>query len=206
MWRRGRCHSGGFLLRIMPPSWRPVPACAPRPCCRRAVLRCCYDCCRRAIIRCRYECCRPNCSTLRRRKLESDAVRYCGGDRCHSGGFLLRIMPPSWRPVPACAPRPCCRWAVLLCDEENWRRTRRRCDYDCCRRNCSTLPARWRCIDSRFQAQTCESLQPRGHSWEKSCIDSRFQAQTCESMQPWGRSLANPCIDSRFQAQTCESM
>ena len=25
-----------------------------------------------------------------------------GGDRCHSGGFLLRIMPPSWHPVPAC--------------------------------------------------------------------------------------------------------
>ena len=25
-----------------------------------------------------------------------------GRDRCHSGGFLLRIMPPSWQPVPAC--------------------------------------------------------------------------------------------------------
>ena len=118
MYGGDRRHSGGFLLRIMPPSWHPVPACAPRPCCRRAVLRCCYDCCRR------------NCSTLRRRKLESDAVRYCGWDRCHSGGFLLRIMPPSWHPVPACAPRPCCRWAVL------------RCRYDCCRPNCSTLRRR----------------------------------------------------------------
>ena len=38
--RRDRCHSGGFLLRIMPPSWRPVPACTPRLCCRRAILRC----------------------------------------------------------------------------------------------------------------------------------------------------------------------
>ena len=26
----------------------------------------------------------------------------CGRGRCHSGGFLLRIMPPSWHPVPAC--------------------------------------------------------------------------------------------------------
>ena len=25
-----------------------------------------------------------------------------GGDRCHSGGYILRIMPPSWYPVPAC--------------------------------------------------------------------------------------------------------
>ena len=35
-----------------------------------------------------------------------------GGDRCHSGGFLLRIMPPSWHPVPACAPRLCCGRAI----------------------------------------------------------------------------------------------
>ena len=31
------------MLRIMPPSWHPVPACTPRLCCRRAVLRCSYD-------------------------------------------------------------------------------------------------------------------------------------------------------------------
>ena len=30
-------------------------------------------------------------------------TKWSGGDRCHSGGFLLRIMPPSWQPVPACA-------------------------------------------------------------------------------------------------------
>ena len=57
---------------------------------------------------------RRNYSTLRQRKLESDAERYCDRDRCHSGGFLLRIMPPSWHPVPACTPRLCCRRAVLL--------------------------------------------------------------------------------------------
>ena len=28
----------------------------------------------------------------------------CGGDRYHSGGFLPRIMPPSWHPVPASNP------------------------------------------------------------------------------------------------------
>ena len=38
----------------------------------------------------------------RQRRIESDAERSCGRDRCHSGGFLLRIMPPSWYPVPAC--------------------------------------------------------------------------------------------------------
>ena len=52
-------------------------------------------------------------SPLRQRRIESDTYRYCGRDRCHSGGFLLRIMPPSWHPVPACSPRLCCRRAIL---------------------------------------------------------------------------------------------
>ena len=47
--------------------------------------------------------------------MEPEAECRCGGERwnrranvvaagagCHSGGFLLRIMPPSWQPVPAC--------------------------------------------------------------------------------------------------------
>ena len=37
----------------------------------------------------------------------------CGRDRRHSGGFLLRIMPPSWHPVPACTPPLCSKRAVL---------------------------------------------------------------------------------------------
>ena len=40
--------------------------------------------------------------SLRRRKMEPEAEYRCGGAGCHSGGFLLRIMPPSWQPVPAC--------------------------------------------------------------------------------------------------------
>ena len=103
----------------MPPSWHPVPACAPRPCCRRAVLLCDEENWNRTRRRCDYDCCRRDCSTLRRRKLESDAVRYCSRGRCHSGGFLLRIMPPSWHPVPACSrlrpARSFCRRAIHLC-------------------------------------------------------------------------------------------
>ena len=53
-----------------------------------------------------------------RRRLESDADRCCGGDRRHSGGFLLRIMPPSWHPAPACTPRLRCKRAILLCSND----------------------------------------------------------------------------------------
>ena len=103
---RDRCHSGGFLLRIMPPLWHPVPACAPRLRCRRAVLFAGNGLTQAELF------------YLRQRKLELDAERCCGRGRRHSGGFLLRIMPPSWHPVPACAPRRlCCRRAILLCDD-----------------------------------------------------------------------------------------
>ncbi len=96
-----RNHSGGFKFRIMPPSWHPVPVCVPQLRCRRAVLRRNNDCCRR------------NYFLLQQRKLESEAGRCRGRDRFHSGGFFLRIMPPSWHPVPACTPRLRCRRAVL---------------------------------------------------------------------------------------------
>ena len=91
---RDRCHSGGYLLRIMPPSWHPAPACAPRLRCRR------------------------NHSSLPQRKSEPDAELCCGGDRCHTVGFLLRIMPSSWHPVPACTPRLRCRRANLICGDD----------------------------------------------------------------------------------------
>ena len=57
-------------------------------------------------------------SPLPQRRIESDADRCCGRDRWHSGGFLLRIMPPSWHPVPACFPRPCCRRAIHRCSND----------------------------------------------------------------------------------------
>ena len=65
-----------------------------------------------------------NHSSLPLQKLESDAYRCCGRDRCHSGGFLLRIMPPSWHPVPACTPRLRCRRANFRCRDEEENRTR----------------------------------------------------------------------------------
>ena len=64
-------------------------------------------------------CCRRNHSSLPQRKSEPDAELCCGGDRRHSGGFLLRIMPPSWHPVPACTPRLRCRRTILLCGNDS---------------------------------------------------------------------------------------
>ena len=40
-------------------------------------------------------------------------MRNPDGDRNHSGGFFLRIMPPSWHPVPVWVPQLRCRRAVI---------------------------------------------------------------------------------------------
>ena len=119
----------------MPPSWHPVPACVRDSCCRRnhsslplrrlasdAEQRRLNDRSRRCLSsltlrrlesdakqRRLNERSRRNYSSLTLRKLESDAERCCGRDRCRSGGFVLRIMPPSWHPVPACVRDGCCR-------------------------------------------------------------------------------------------------
>ena len=109
-----RYHSGGFLLRAMPPSCiLPPPA--------YAILQAGH-------------------SSLPQRKLESDAELCRGGDCRHSGGFLLRIMPPSWHSVPACV----CYGILQakpfsLAATENRIGRGPRCRYGHCRRNFSPL-------------------------------------------------------------------
>ena len=49
----------------------------------------------------------------------SGADRRCGRDRCHSGGFLLRIMPPSWHPVHACIPHDYAAGGLFFCAGDN---------------------------------------------------------------------------------------
>ena len=81
---------------------------------------------------------------LQRGEAGTRCRRRCGRDRRHSGGFLLRAMPPSWHPVPACVSygilqaKPfslaaaknrigrgtrcrngCCRRAILHCSSED---------------------------------------------------------------------------------------
>ena len=141
-----RYHSGGFLLRAMPPSWHPVPACV-----RYGILQAkpfSLAATENRIgrgPRCRYDHCRRNHSLLPQRKLESDAEFCRGGDCRHSGGFLLRAMPPSWHPVPACV-----RYGILqakpfsLAAAKNRIGRGTRCRNGCCRRailHCSSEDA-----------------------------------------------------------------
>ena len=67
----------------------------------------------------------------------------CDGDRRHSGGFLLRIMPPSWHPVPACVRNVHPAGGLILSVATKIRiGCGPRCRYGRCRRNHSSLPQR----------------------------------------------------------------
>ena len=80
---------------------------------------------------------------LRRGEVGTRCRRRCGRDRRHSGGFLLRIMPPSWHPVPACV-----RSGILQAKPFSLAAAKKRigrgtrCRNGCCRRNHSLLPQR----------------------------------------------------------------
>ena len=108
-------------------------------------------------------------STLRRRKIESDAaslrlrprqaeLQYFATKKIGIGHGIV-------------AATTAAGGTAILCDEENLNRTRHRCG-NACAGELFYLPARWHCIDSRFQAQTCESMQPKGQNKGDLCIDS----------------------------------
>ena len=122
-------------------------------------------------------------SSLTQRILESDAELCRGGDCRHSGGFLLRIMPPSWHPVPACV-----RFSILqakpfsLAATENRIGRGPRCRYDHCRRgilHCSSEDAasipksepeiKNRCTPEGVNRQNPASIRKSGHEIKNRC-------------------------------------
>ena len=139
--------------------------------------------------------CRRNLSSLPQRMLEPDAERCCGGDWLHSGGFLLRIMPPSWHPVPACVrngilqagrssvqQRCCSRRAVLLCC--NVIRIGRgiRCRYGRCRR--AIL----------YRHDDCAaSIRKSGPEIKNRCTQEGVNGEKLASIPKFGLEIKNRC-------------
>ena len=128
--------------------------------------------------------CRRNRSPLRQRRIESDAEFCRGGDCRHSGGFLLRAMPPSWHPVPACV-----RYGILqakpfsLAAAKNRIGRGPRCRYDRSRRNHSLLPQRKLESDADLVAATTTAGGPfltaaarTLHQFQSLALKSRIDA------------------------------
>ena len=136
-----------------------------------------------------------NHSSLPLRKLESDAVRGCGRDRCHSGGFLLRIMPPLWHPVPACVrhghsaggqslllQRWCCRRAVLSCSSDGAASIRK-----------SGLEIKNRCTQEGVNREKLASIPKSGPEIKNQCTLESVNGENLASIPKSGPEIKNQC-------------
>ena len=123
-------------------------------------------------------------SSLPQRKLESDAELCRGGDCRHSGGFLLRIMPPSWHPVPACV-----RYGILqakpfsLAATENRIGRGPRCRYDHCRRAVLS-----------YSSDDAASIRKSGPEIKNRCTQEGINRQNLASIPKSGLEIKNRCM------------
>ena len=147
-------------------------------------------------------------SPLPQRKLESDAEFCRGGDCSHSGGFLLRIMPPSWHPVPACV-----RYGILqakpfsLAATKNRIGRRPRCRNDRSRRNHSLLPQRklesdaeHRCRYDNYRraiphcsSEDAASIPKFGPEIKNRCTQEGINRQNLASISKFEPKIKNRC-------------
>ena len=111
-------------------------------------------------------------------------MRCCGRERCHSGGFLLRIMPPSWHPVPACAPRLCCR------------------------RNHSLLPQRWNCRRAiLYRHDDCvASIRKFGLEIKNRCTKEDLNGEKLTSIPKSGPEIKNRCTQQSVNRENPASI
>ena len=133
----------------------------------------------------------------------------CGGDRYHSGGFLLRIMPPSWHPVPACTPRRRYRRAVLLCRNDSSRRAILSCSSD----RAAVIPksrpeiknrcSLWAILEVFLAAIPKSGPEIKNHctlegvSWQKPAAIPKLTPSNQESLHATGLKRGKPCSDSQ---------
>ena len=139
--------------------------------------------------------CHTCCSNLRgdctgadqveRQGLGRRLTKWSGGDRCHSGGFLLRIMPPSWQPVPACvrhghsAGGPFFRAAAMVLQAEPITSTplqRFPNSHPEIKNHCAREAVSWQkpAVIAKFTPSNQESLHARGPFQAKPCSDSQI--------------------------------
>ena len=141
-------------------------------------------------------------------KGELDAECRCGRGRCHSGGFLLRFMPPSWNPVPACVrhghsaggpffcaatmvlqagcssvrQRWCCRRAVLSCSSDDAASIRK-----------SEPEIKNRCTLEGINRQNPALIRKSGHEIKNQCTKEGGKGENLASIPKSGLEIKNRC-------------
>ena len=138
----------------------------PRPFCRRAVFL---------------------CSDENQSRMQTFvAVRWLRQGRCHSGGFLLRIMPPSWHSVPACVPRLRCRRAVLYRHD------------DCAASIPKSRPEiKNRCTQKVVFGEILASIPKFGLEIKNRCTQESVNRQKLASIRKSGLEIKNRCTQGK---------
>ncbi len=145
---------------------------------------------------------------LRRGEAGTRCRRRCGRNRRHSSGFLLRIMPPSWHPVPACV-----RNGILqakpfsLAATENRIGCGPRCRYGHCRRaipQCSSedaasipkfgLEIKNRCTQEAGNGENLASIPKSGPEIKNRCTQEGINRQNLASIRKSGLEIKNQCM------------
>ena len=134
--------------------------------------------------------------------------RRYSGDRYHSGGFLLRAMPPSWHPVPACV-----RYGILqakpfsLAATENRIGRGPRCRYGHCRRgilHCSSedaasipksgLEIKNRCTQEGINRQNLASIRKSGLEIKNRCTPEGVNGHNLAAIPKSEPEIKNRCM------------
>ena len=144
---------------------------------------------------------------LQRGEAGTRCRRRYSGDRYHSGGFLLRAMPPSWHPVPACV-----RYSILqakpfsLAAAKNRIGRGPRCRYGHCRRaipHCRSENAasilkfgpeiKNRCTQEGVNRQNPASIRKSGLEIKNRCTQEGINRQNLASIPKSGLEIKNRC-------------
>ena len=120
---------------------------------------------------------------LRRGEAGTRCRRRCGRDRRHFGGFLLRIMPPSWHPVPACV-----SYGILQAKPFSLEATENRigrgprCRYGHCRRAVLS-----------YSSDDAASIRKSGPEIKNRCTQEGINRQNLASIPKSGPEIKNRC-------------
>ena len=132
---------------------------------------------------------------LQRGEAGTRCRRRCGGDRRHSGGFLLRIMPPSWHPVPACTPRLRCRRAILY-------------RHDDCAASIpkSGLEIKNRCTKEAVIGEKLASIPKSGPEIKNRCTQKDVSGEKLTSIPKSEPEIKNRCTQEGINRQNHASI
>ena len=91
-------------------------------------------------------------------------------------------MPPSWHPVPACVPRPCCRRAILLCSNDG----------------AASIPKfgpeiKNRCTKEGVNGEKLASIRKSGPEIKNRCTKEDLNGEKLTSIPKSGPEIKNRC-------------